>query len=250
MSMAEFPGFDLPPFCANVPWFSGYNCNAINRMSTEQLAPTTTEPVDRRSSQQARRRAISFRWLGIWPLGFFLGHAIHYWREGGFGNMLFMCNAGNLLLAIGLFSGEKRMTRAAAIWTIPGLALWILFVLFVYPLVWASVFVHLGGIIVALLALRWVRVDRLAWLYAFIWYLVLQLAARLTTAPELNVNVAWRIQPGWEGAFSSYWKFWLVMSLLVAASLWVINLALLRIWPEGDRSSTSLKAKSLIPPTF
>jgi hypothetical protein len=38
-----------------------------------------------------------FRLLGLLPLGFFLSQSIHYWRFGQFGNMLWMCNIGNLL---------------------------------------------------------------------------------------------------------------------------------------------------------
>ena len=74
--------------------------------------------------------------------------------------------------------------------------------------------------------------NRIAWAYAFVWYLVVQVAARLSTSPELNVNVASRIQPGWEQTFSSYWKFWIVMSAVVAAGLWVIGRVLSWFWPE------------------
>jgi hypothetical protein len=36
--------------------------------------------------------------------------------------------------------------------------------------------------------------DRIAWIYAFGWYLLTQIAARLLAAPDLNVNVANHIQ--------------------------------------------------------
>ncbi len=44
-----------------------------------------------------------FRLIGLLPLTFFLAQAIHYWRVGGMGNLLWMCNVGNLLLSVGLF---------------------------------------------------------------------------------------------------------------------------------------------------
>ena len=66
-----------------------------------------------------------FRVIGLLPLTFFLAQAIHYWRVGGMGNLLWMCNVGNLLLAIGLFFNHRELIRAAAIWTIPGLLLWV-----------------------------------------------------------------------------------------------------------------------------
>jgi len=84
---------------------------------------------------------------------------------------------------------------------------------------------------VAIFVLRRVRMDRIAWLYAFIWYLFMQLVSRVATARELNVNVAHFIQPGWHRAFGSFWKFWLVMTVVVAAGLWLIGIFFSLIWP-------------------
>ena len=103
----------------------------------------------------------------------------------------------------------------------------------------SSTLAHVGGLIVALIVLRRVRMDRLAWLYAFAWYLFLQLVSRLTTAPELNVNVAHHIQIGWESAFGSFWKFWLVMTAVVAVGLWAIGKVLSLLWPAGHVTTGS-----------
>ena len=174
------------------------------------------------------------RLIGLLPLIFFLAQTIHYWRVGGMGNLLWMCNVGNLLLAVGLFLNHRELIRAAAIWTIPGLGIWIRYVLFEYDFVISSALAHVGGIIVALIVLRRIRMDRIAWIYAFVWYLFLQIVSRLTTPPALNVNVAHRIQTGWENNFSSYWKFWIVMTALVAFCLWVTGMILWWIWPARE----------------
>ena len=175
-----------------------------------------------------------FRLIGLWPLAFFLAQAVHYWRVGGMGNLLWMCNVGNLLLAVGLFLNHREMIRAAAIWTIPGLGIWIRYVVFEYDFVVSSALAHVGGIIVALIVLRRVRMDRIAWVYAFVWYLFMQVTARLVTDRRLNVNVTDRIQTGWENAFSSYWKFWIVMTALVSFCLWAIGMMLSWRWPARD----------------
>ncbi len=182
-----------------------------------------------------RQLTLRFRLLGFLPLIFFLAQTVHYWRVGGLGNLLWMCNVGNLLLAIGLFFERRELIRAVAIWTIPGLIIWIRYVVLEYDYVFSSFLAHVGGIAIGLIALRRMRMDRIAWLYAFAWYLLVQLAARLFTAPELNVNLAFRIQPGWEQRFSSYWKFWIVMSAVVAAGLWVIGMVLSWVWPSTPR---------------
>jgi hypothetical protein len=177
------------------------------------------------------RLGTRYRLLGVLPLIFFLVQTIHYWRFGGLGNLLWMCNAGNVLLGVGLLIGHREMIRAAAIWTIPGLGIWIKYVLLASGFYFSTTLAHLGGITVALIALRRVRMDRVAWLYAFGWYLLTQLAARLWAPADLNVNVAHHVQTGWETTFTSYWKFWIVMSLAVAAILWAIGFALSLIWP-------------------
>lgn len=188
----------------------------------------------------AKERDLRFRLTGVLPLIFFLAQVVHYWRAGGMGNLLWMCNLGNLLLAVGLFLGHRELIRAAAIWTIPGLAVWIWYVLLNFTPPWSSTLAHVGGIVVGLIALRRVGMDRFAWLYAFAWYLFGQLAARLITAPALNVNVAHSIQPGWETFFGSYWKFWIVMCAFGAILLWSIGKVLSRIWPSADpRTVTS-----------
>lgn len=175
-----------------------------------------------------------FRLIGLLPLCFFLAQAIHYWRVGGIGNLLWMCNVGNLLLAIGLFLNHRELIRATAIWTIPGLLIWFRYVLLEYDFIVSSALAHVGGIVVALIVLRRVRMDRIAWFYAFVWYLFMQLASHLATDPRLNVNVAHRIQTGWKNAFSSYWKFWIVMTMLTAFCLWATGLILSWIWPARE----------------
>jgi len=178
------------------------------------------------------RPTYNYRLLGLLPLTFFIAQVIHYWRYGGLGNLLWMCNVGNLLLAIGLFLDHRELIRAAAIWTIPGLVVWVLYVLLDYGFLVSSTLAHVGGIIVGLIALRRVGMDRTAWLYAYAWALFMQIAARLLTTPELNVNVSHSIQQGWERYFTSYWKFWLVLNFVTGFVLWTLGKILSLIWPE------------------
>ncbi len=178
-----------------------------------------------------------FRLIGLLPLLFFLAQTVHYWRAGGMGNLVWMCNVGNLLLAVGLFLDHRELIRAAAIWTIPGLGVWFWYVWLNGSTAFSSTLAHIGGIVVGLIVLRRVRMDHVAWLYAFAWYLFTQIVARAVTAPELNVNVAHYVQTGWENRFGSFWKFWLAMSVIVAVGLWVIGLALSWIWPARSIES-------------
>jgi hypothetical protein len=174
------------------------------------------------------------RLLGLLPLFFFLAQGVHYWRINELGHMLWMCNIGNLVLAIGLFLEQPLLVRVTAIWTIPGLFVWFLYVVLAWGVFVTSTLAHVGGIAVAAIALKTYRMDRTAWTYAFVWLLVMQLLSRLFTAPQLNVNLAHTIQPGWERTFSSYWTFWLVLTLVSAAVLWLSGCLCRALWPEVE----------------
>src|SRR5678816_2174760 len=140
-----------------------------------------------------------FRLLGVLPLIFFVAQFVHYWRINELGNMLWMCNIGNLLLAIGLFLEKPVVVRLAAIWTIPGLIIWFIYVVLAWGVFLTSTLAHVGGLAVAMVALSEYRMDRGAWRWAFGWSLVMQLASRFLTPAALNVNLAHTVQPGWEG---------------------------------------------------
>jgi hypothetical protein len=171
------------------------------------------------------------RLLGILPLYFFLAQFDHYWKINELGQLLWMCNIGNLLLAMGLFLEKPLVVRLAAIWTIPGLIIWIIYVVLAWGVFFSSTLAHVGGLAVAVIALTRVRMDRTAWRWAFGWYLMVQLASRFVTPPAFNVNLAHAVQPGWERAFPTYWMFWLVLTVVTAVVLWLCGLFLWRLLP-------------------
>ena len=173
------------------------------------------------------------RLLGFLPLFFFLAQGVHYWRINELGHMLWMCNIGNLLLAIGLFLEKARVVRLSAILTIPGLAVWFVYVVLAWGVFLTSALAHVGCLVVAMIALRNYRMDRTAWRWALGWYLMVQLFSRLVTPRELNVNLAHSIQPGWESAFASYWTFLVTVTAIAVVVLWLSGLLLWSIWPAS-----------------
>jgi hypothetical protein len=182
-----------------------------------------------------------FRLLGLLPLLFFILHANYYREAGGLSHLLWMCNIGNVLLASGLFLGWPALIRVAVLWLLPGLPIWLWFV--VRPGWWilTSFLAHAGGLIVGLIAIQKVRASSWMWLQGFVWFLLVREVCRLFVPAELNVNGAHRIFPEFEPVFGAYWQFWIVGTLVVAAGLWVIGFAFMKLFPPvGQVNPTAL----------
>ena len=188
------------------------------------------------------------RLLGFLPLTFFLTQAIHYWDINELGNMLWMCNIGNLVLAIGMFLERPLLVRVSVMWMVPGLIVWCIYVvptwgtLLTGQFTWRQLFAvmassgaHLGGLTIGLVALRRVGMDKLVWLYAFGWYFIMQVFSRLLSPASMNVNLAHRVQDGFEQSFSSYWKFWLLLTALVGMGCWLLAFVFQRIRPSRSK---------------
>jgi hypothetical protein len=181
---------------------------------------------------QSKLSSSWFRILGLFPLAFFFAQANHYWGINELGHMLWMCNIGNLVLAIGLFFNNALLIRVAVIWMFPGLAVWLVYVALAWGMFLSSTLAHVGGMIVGLVAIRRVGMDQTAWRFALGWYLIVQFLSRLLTPAKLNVNVAHSVEEGWRQTFNGYWKFWVVLTVITALVLWLIGTALHRIWPS------------------
>jgi hypothetical protein len=150
-----------------------------------------------------------------------------------------MCNVGNLLLAVGVFLPRPAVIRVAVVWLIPGLLIWLWYVVRLSGLLFTSTLAHVGGLVVGLFMLRRVGVERVSWLHALAWYLFMQGVSRLFTPPGLNVNIAHRVYEGWGEAFGSYFRFWLATTLAVAALLWLIVFTLAKLLPPRRTDKTN-----------
>ncbi len=176
------------------------------------------------------------RLAGLVPLAFFAAHGFYYLDRAETANMLWMCNISVLLLGVGMLLGRAELIRVAVFWLIPGLALWFYYVVLRGGWLLTSTFSHVGGLIVGLVAFYKIRARRWTWVYATLWYLVVQEIARLTTPEAWNINVARIVYAGWEETFNSYWKFWLATTFVVVAGLWALGLILLKLFPPPDRA--------------
>lgn len=174
------------------------------------------------------------RLAGLLPLAFFAVHSYRNWSAGNPGYMLWMCHVSNLVLGVGLLAGRPFLIRLAIIWQLPAIPLWIMDMCQTGEAPLITFFSHLGGPAVGLVALRAVGANRWTWLYAIAWYLLIQQLSRMFTRPELNVNVAHAIYPGWERVYSHYWQYWLFTTIGAAVMVWITGRVLLLIAPPNQ----------------
>ncbi len=183
-------------------------------------------------------QTLRFRLLGFLPLCFFLARAVEYMIVAKTPEqMLWSCHVSNLMLAAGLFMGNPFLIRVAVFWQILGVPPWILAttmeMAWLKPVTLVSIFSHLGGFIVAVIAIRQVGARRGSWIPSLIYFVVLQQITRLATVPGpyTNVNVAHFAYGPMKDWFASYWTYWAANTSAVALTLIVIELVLLRLFP-------------------
>ena len=174
-----------------------------------------------------------YRLAGILPLALFIARFAELYGKGETPHILWVCHISNLLIAIGLFLGNMELIRVSVLWLIIGAPLWPIDVIRTGVLDITSVGTHYVGLVIGLLAMRGRGMGKYSWLYALIWFLLLQQLARMFTPPELNVNIAHSIYPGWEQFFSAYWQYLIFITAGEAISLRLISVVLSRIFNAG-----------------
>ncbi len=177
---------------------------------------------------------LRFRLLGILPLLFFLARVIEYvFKAKTPEQVLWSCHISNLMMAAGIIFCNPWLIRIAAFWQILGLPPWIIDMVVSKLVTPVSVFTHLGGCAVALIALWVVGAKRGSWFPSLVYFLILQQVTRLLTepGPYTNVNVAHFAYGGMKDWFESYWTYWLVNTAILAVALWIMDWIFARLFP-------------------
>lgn len=179
-------------------------------------------------------QTLRFRLLGFLPLCFFLARAVEYMVVAKTPEqMLWSCHISNLMLAAGLFMGNPFLIRVAVFWLILGVPPWIIDMVWSNQFIAVRIFSHLGGFIVAIVAIRQVGAKRGVWIPSLIYFVILQQITRLATdpGPYTNVNVAHFAYGPMQDWFASYWLYWVANTSAVAMTLIIIEFVLLRLFP-------------------
>lgn len=149
-------------------------------------------------------------------------------------DILWCCHAGELLLALGLLARAPRAVAIGTFWLTYGLPMWLLGLSGGEAFTIPSLLMHLGGLAGGVLGARALGVPRGAWWQAALGLLLLQQLTRLVTPPAPNVNLAFAIYPGWEGAFRGSYALYTLVLLAFGLALFALEERLLRGPPGLD----------------
>jgi hypothetical protein len=177
-----------------------------------------------------------YRFLGLLPLTLFMARLLELNNKGEIAHILWVCHISNLLIALGLFLGCAELIRISTLWLIIGAPLWPVDIFRTGVMELTSFGTHYVGLIIGLFVIvRHKGMGKRSWIYALIWFLLLQQVARMFTLAELNINLAHSVYPGWEQFFSGYWQYWIFTVAGSAICLWLFSNVLSWIFEKRRR---------------
>ena len=154
---------------------------------------------------------------GALAVAFSLIHAAALAHAGEHYHIIWSCHLGCLIVGIGLLVRLPWLYAIGFFWLTMGVPLWLLNVLTSHEFMLTSTLSHIGGIIIAVYGLRFLKIPRFTWAAATAGLVVLGIFTRQVTPQDANVNLAFAVWSGWEDQFPSY--FWYVVMLLSIAAV-------------------------------
>ncbi len=151
------------------------------------------------------------RWWGVLPLLALVWHGLYTVFVLSPDYLLFVCYTANLLLGVGILIRSGLLIGAGYGWILLGFPLWLYDMIRTWEWDVSGIVFHTCGLLVGGMALRGYRIPKYTWFVALCIAVSLQVLARFFTDPLLNVNAAFRVYDGWDGLFSDYRLYTLVM---------------------------------------
>jgi hypothetical protein len=157
--------------------------------------------------------------LGISAIMFFTVHGLYiiFMKSESWGNLLWTCHLGTVLIGIGCIARIATLNAAGLLWLVLGDFMWILYLTGGGELYLTSPLTHVGGLIIGILGARILGIPRFSWIVALVLMAGVQQACRWVTTESDNINLAFKVHEGWETMFPDY--TWYVLLLLGISGL-------------------------------
>jgi hypothetical protein len=169
------------------------------------------------------------RALGALAVAFYAIHAAAHIARRQPENLLWVCHLGSLAVGLGLLRGSPTLNAIGTFWLCWGLPLWILYLSMGGEFMPTSIGTHVGGFVIGFVGLRRIGLPRGAWWKTVLAWATLVVLTRVATPPAENVNMAHRVQQGWEATFTSYPVYIVLIGTMGAALSLALQFGLPRI---------------------
>jgi hypothetical protein len=142
--------------------------------------------------------------LALAAIACYGAHAsVHLWRGEPY-DLLWGCHLAVLLVAAGLLLRNATLNGVGVLWSCFGLPIWLLYTFTGGEFMPTATLTHLGALIIGTTGVRILGWPRGAAWKAMAGYVALWIMTRLATPETANINLAFRVYPGWEGRFATY----------------------------------------------
>jgi hypothetical protein len=157
------------------------------------------------------------RLYGILAILFYVVHGTYWIYKGVPANLLWACHVGTVLVGIGWLLNKSMVNAIGVLWLSLGNIMWAIYLYSTHDFEPSSVLTHVGGIVIGIIGVFRMGIPKYSYLIAVFALGLMQMITRFTTPAVENVNLAFRVQDGWESMFGSY--FWYEIMLLACAML-------------------------------
>jgi hypothetical protein len=165
--------------------------------------------------------------LGILALAFYLIHGYVIILDLHPANLLWICHFGNVILAVGLWGKYPYLVSCGFFWLLWGNAMWLFYLFGNGELFPTSLLTHVGGMIIAIAAVRDMGLPKFSWLAAVGSMFFFQRISFYFSPESENINLSQKIPAGWGNIFPSY-GWYLVLTIVGGSITFYIIEILLR----------------------
>jgi len=172
--------------------------------------------------------------LALAAIACYGAHAsVHLWRGEPY-DLLWGCHLAVLLVAAGLLLRNSMVNAMGVLWACFGLPIWLLYTFTGGEFMPTATLTHLGALIIGTAGVR-----ILGWPRGTVWtamagYVALWIVTRLATPATANVNLAFRVYPGWEDRFATY-PLYLATLFVLGIGIFTLADAVFRHIPRPER---------------
>jgi hypothetical protein len=169
------------------------------------------------------------RWIGIFPLLFFIIKFFECYKRNALFDLLWFCNITNFLLGISILFQIQFFIWLFTICIYSGIAPWIFGLFIGVSFEYSSLLTHLISPILGTYVLIQMGAKFKIWYYGILYLLILQILSRFFTPFQENVNIAFFVYPELLPVFHNYPIYWFSNMIGLGISLCMYERLLIRL---------------------